>query len=207
MKALYTLGGTVPAIRVVREYRAALLPLALVLAINLVALVALVLPLTRSVSSNEARAQAAEKQQAVAEAEFKRAEALREANARATEDLETFYQQVLPGNVAAARRVLQLKLRQQAQEHGVSYQGGDTNEEEIRDSNLLRLTMSMRLTGAYDDIRGFIYELETAPDFVIIENLRLAEGDLNQPLGVALEVSTYYRTPQPAALRTSSNGR
>jgi hypothetical protein len=66
----------------------------------------------------------------------------------------------------------------------------------------------MRLSGDYEDIRGFIYDLETAADFVVIENIRLAAGvEANAPLSVFLEVATYYRTPQSAEVRTSGDGR
>lgn len=200
MKALYGMGRTVSLQRVLREHRAALLPLAVVLVVNVVALAAVVLPLSQRVSSNEQRAEAAERQRAVAEADFKRAEALQAGQARATRDLETFYQQVLPTSTAAARRILHLKLQQQAREHGVQYKSGGTNEEELRDSSLFRLTTQMQLSGEYDDIRSFIYELETSSDFIVIDQVRLTEGDIEgAPLSVAMNVSTYYRSPFDAA--------
>ncbi len=209
MKALYSVTGQVPLGRIIREYRAALLPLGVVLAANIIALVAVVLPLSARVSSNEQRAETAERQRAQADIEFKRAETLRHAQAQATVDLETFYAQVLPSNVTAARRILQLRLQQIAREHGVSYQGSGTTEESIRDSSLLRLGMALRLSGEYDDIRAFIYELETSPDFIVIDNVRLAQGtEVNAPLAVALQVSTYYRAPTaPAVVQTGTDGR
>lgn len=206
MKALYSLGGNVAMSRVLREHRAVLLPLAIVLGINLIALVALVLPLSQRVTATEERALVAERARAEAEAEFKRAEALRVSTSKATEDLATFYREVLPSNVAEARRVLQLKLRQQAEAHGINYGGGGTTEEEVRESNLLRLAMVMRLQGDYDDIRGFIYDLETSPDFVVIDQVRLSESIRAEGLELNLEVSTYYRTAS-AVVQTGSNGR
>ena len=195
MKALYSMAGSVALSRVLREYRTALVPLAVVLGINIIALVAVVLPLSQRVDAAEQRAEATERQRADAEADFKRAEALRAAKSRATQDLDTFYREVLPQNVGAARRILQLKLRQQAAAHGVEYHGGGSTEEELRDSRLLRLTMSMRLGGSYDNIRAFIYELETSPEFVVIEQLSLSEAMRSSGLEVSLDVSTYYRTP------------
>ncbi|HUE90387.1 MAG TPA: type 4a pilus biogenesis protein PilO [Vicinamibacterales bacterium] len=206
MRALYSVTGQVPLARIVREHRAALLPLAIVLAANLIALAAVVLPLAQRVSFNEQRAETAERQRTQAEAEFKRAETLRDAQTQATDDLETFYAQVLPSNVAAARRI-QLRLQQTARAHGVHYQGSGTTEEEIRESNLLRLTMAVRLAGEYDDIRAFLYELETSPDFVVIDNIKLAEGnEADAPLAVFLQVSTYYRA-SVAAVLTGGDGR
>jgi type IV pilus assembly protein PilO len=208
MRALYSMTGRVPLARVVKEHRAALIPLGVVLAANVAVLLVVVLPLSRRVSTNEQRAIEAERQRMVAQAEFKRAEGLRDGQAQATEDLTTFYKQVLPADVTAARRILQLRLQQRARESSVQYQSGGTTEEELSKSSLLRMSTQMRLSGEYDDIRGFIYTVETSPDFVIIDNVKLAEGiDADSPLSVFLEVSTYYRTPQSAVARTGSNGR
>ena len=208
MKALYSVTGQVPWARVVREHRTALLPLAVVLAANIVALVAVLYPLGQRVASNEQRAETAERQRVQAAADFRRAETLRDAQAQATKDLETFYAEVLPSNVGAARRILQLRLQQMAREHGVLYQGGGTTEEEIRDSSLLRLTMSVRLAGEYDDIRAFLYGLERSNDFVVVDNIKLAEGaEPDAPLAVFLQVSTYYRVAAAGAALTGGDGR
>jgi Tfp pilus assembly protein PilO len=206
VRALYSMGGAVPAGRVVREHRAALLPLAVILAINIVALFAVVLPLSQRAAGAEQRAVAAERNESVAEADFKRAETLQVAKSRATEELTTFYTGVLPSDVGAARRILQLKLRQQAAAHGVEFQGSGSSEEEVRDSQLLRLTIAMRLSGSYNDIRGFIYDLETSPEFVVIDQISLSEANRTSGLELAMDVSTYYRNPR-AAVGRSGDGR
>lgn len=208
MRALYSVAGHVPMSRVVREHRAALVPLGVVLVINIIVLLAVVLPASRRVAANEQRAIAAERQRVVAQAELKRAEALRDGKAQATTDLETFYQQVLPTSVTSARRMLLLRAQQQAREYDVLFQSGGTSEQELEKSTLRRLTAQMRLAGEYEDIRSFIYALETSPDFLVIDNLALAEGiDEDAPLTVSLSVSTYYRMPQAAVVRTGGDGR
>ena len=208
MRALYSEAGQVPLARVVGEHRTALLPLVVVLAANIIALVAVVYPLGQRVAANEQRAETAERLMSQAAADFRRAETLRDAQTQATKDLETFYAEVLPANVAAARRILQLRLQQVAREHGVQYQGSGTMEEAIRDSTLLRLTMSVRLAGEYDDIRAFLYDLERSKDFVVVDNIKLAEGnEPDAPLAVFLQVSTYYRAPAAAAVLTGGDGR
>lgn len=199
MNALYSAGERVAPARVIREYRAAIVPLVVVLVINLAVLLLAVLPLSQRVAGNEQRAIAAERAAAVANAELNRARALGAGKAKATEDLETFYTQVLPANVASARRILQLRLQQQAREHGVQYESGGTDEEVIRDSPLMRLSTEMRLSGDYAAIRAFIYELETSPAFLVVENVALTEGtEQGAPLAVSLNVSTYYRAPTAA---------
>lgn len=208
MKALYSVAGNVPLGRVLREHRAVLVPLGLVLAVNIVVLIVVVLPLSQRVATNEQRAIAAERQRVVAQAEFRRAEALRDGKTQATADLATFYKQVLPTNVAAARRMLLLRPQQQAREFSVQFQSSGTTEEDLEKSSLLRLTAQMRLSGDYDDIRAFLYALETSPDFLVIDNLKLAEGtESDAPLSVFLEVSTYYQSPPSGVARAGSDGR
>ena len=208
MRALYSTGIQVPLSRVLREHRKALLPLAIVLAINLVVLVALVLPLSQRVGANQTRAETAERAFALANVEFKQAEATRDGKSRATADLDTFYRQVLPTDGAGARRITYFKPQQLARDHAVQYERGATEEEELDDSVLERQTVSMTLAGDYDDLRAFIYALETSPDFVVIDNVGIAEGSgANAPLSLSLDLSTYYRSARPAVRRTTSNGR
>ena len=207
MKPLFGAGAAVSLGRVIREHRAALVPLAIVLAINVAVLGLVVWPLSQRVSGNQSRASATERTQATAASEFKQAESIRDGKARASTDLETFYKDVLPADVAAARRMTHLRFQQKAREHGVQFQRGATSEEQIRDSSLDRLTVSMTLSGDYDDIRALIYDLETSPDFFVIDNMALTEGgDPNAPLSLALEVSTYFRTSR-SPQEKPSNGR
>ena len=206
MRALYSVGSDVPLARVLREHRRALLPLGIVLAINLIVLAAVVVPLSRRVVANETRAQTAERGWAQANVEFKQAEATRDGKTRASTDLDMFYKQVLPANGAVARRITHFKPQQIAREHNVTYERGATEEEELDDSVLERQTVSMTLAGDYDDLRSFIYALETSPDFVVIDNVGIAESGANAPLTLSLELSTYYRSAR-LARRTSSSGR
>ena len=54
----------------------------------------------------------------------------------------------------------------------MSYERGATTEEEtVDDSSLERQTVTMTLSGSFDDIRAFIYTLETSADFVVIDNV------------------------------------
>jgi Tfp pilus assembly protein PilO len=210
MKPLHSTATPVPWSRVVREHRKALVPLGIVLAVNLVLLLVVVLPLSRRVAANEQRAIMAARSATLAEAEFRRAEAVRDEQSRATADLETFYKEVLPGDVESARRTVQSKTMRVADAHDVEYRRGASNTEATRDSSLERFSYSMTLSGSYDDIRAFIYDLETAPEFVIIDNMVLAEGrDTNAPLSLGVELSTYYRARRASGSggEAPSNGR
>ena len=43
-------------------------------------------------------------------------------------------------------------------------------------------------------MRSFIHAIETAPEFVVIDNISLAEGSNEGSLRLALELSTYFRS-------------
>jgi hypothetical protein len=208
MKAVFG-AGTVPLARIMREHRSALLPLAAVLAINVGVLIGVVLPLAQRAASNETRATAAHRAEVAAEAEFKQAEAFREGKTRATSDLETFYRRVLPSDATAARRITHLKPQQRAREHRVQYERGATEEETVDDSSLERQTVTMTLSGSWDDIRAFIYALETSTDFVVIDNVVIQEGTGgNATLSLDLDLTTYYRSDRSiAAAKARTRGR
>ncbi|MEO7133745.1 MAG: GspMb/PilO family protein [Vicinamibacterales bacterium] len=198
MRALFTFGADVPAWRVLAEHRRWLMPLGLVLAINLVVLTLVVLPLRQSVQSGASRAQASGRSLREAMADLQDAEGTRDGQAQASADLDRFYASVLPVDMSTARRMTHLKLSQLARSHDVIFQGGAASTEALRDSTLERLSVNYSLTGDWDDIRQMIYEIETGPDFVVIDNVRLVEGsETNAPLSLTLDLSTYYRVISP----------
>ncbi|MBY0494291.1 MAG: type II secretion system protein M [Cyanobacteria bacterium] len=196
MKALFTFGAEVPAARVIADHRRWLVPVGIVLAINVVVLLAVVLPLRRAVASGSSRADASAVALRAAMADLNEAEATRDGQTQASADLVRFYDDVLPSDFATARRMTGLKLAQLARSHDVEFQGGAATTETLRDSTLERLHVNYSLTGDWDDIRQLIYEIETGPDFIVIDNVQLNEGSqANAPLSLALELSTYYRMP------------
>ena len=194
MKALFTFGGEVPAARVIADHRRWLVPVGVLLAINVVVLIAVVLPLQRAVQSGAERAQASAQALQAAMADLKEAEATRDGQTQASADLVRFYAEVLPADFATARRMTILKMAQLARSHDVGFESGAATTETLRDSTLERLHVSYSLNGDWDDIRQLIYDIETGPDFIVIDNVQLAEGSQsNAPLSLLLELSTYYR--------------
>jgi Tfp pilus assembly protein PilO len=194
MKALFTTGTDVGFSRVITEHRRWLVPVGIVLAINLVVLAAVVMPLRQSVASGTTQAEASAAALREAIADLKTAEATRDGQSQALKDLDRFYGEVLPADFAAARRITHVKLAQMARSHDVTYQRGATTPESLRDSSLERMRVSCSLAGDWDDIRQLIFDIETGPDFIVIDNVSLAEGsDANAPLSLTLELSTYYR--------------
>jgi Tfp pilus assembly protein PilO len=64
-----------------------------------------------------------------------------------------------------------------------------------RDSNLTKFKVDMELEGNWADIRTFIHAIETAPEFVVIDNIDLTETTNNGALKVTVALSTYFRNP------------
>jgi Tfp pilus assembly protein PilO len=199
MKALFGMAESVPLSRVARDYRLWLIVLSVGLALNLAALTLLVLPLAASADATAARAARATENLEAARADLRAAEQTRDGSAQAAQDLDRFYREILPVDVGAARRLTHLKLSQMARERDVTFQRSAATPEEQRDSTLERLRVSYALAGDYDDIRSLIYDIETAPDFLVIENVFLSEGqDEQSPLTLTLDLSTYYRAARNA---------
>lgn len=194
MKALFTFGGEVPWSRVIRDHRHWLMPVGVVLAINVVILMAVVMPMRRAAESGTSQAAESSAALNAALADLRNAEATRDGQSQASKDLERFYNEVLPANFAVARRMTQLKLAQMARAHDVQFDRGTTSQEQLRDSPLERLNVSCSLSGEWDDIRQLIHEIETGPDFLVIDNVALTEGEnATAPLSLELELSTYFR--------------
>lgn len=177
-----------------REHRAWIWPLLVLVGANIAALMLGVLPLSRAVASAEQRATDAAADARAAAAELTAATSARDGRDTATRELKVFYGDVLPASVAEARRLLQLKVAQLAREHDVTFARAAASPETIRDSDLSRLSATVDLVGRYRDVRQFLYELETSDDFVIVDSIVLSEGeDLSGPLDLTLVVSTYFK--------------
>ena len=130
---------------------------------------------------------------------------------RASAELTTFYSDVLPRDLAGARRLTYLRLAQLARESDLEYRRATYAPVVESGSTLTRLQIQMVLEGTYADMRAFIYQLETSPEFVVIDNVQLAEGaDDGGSLVVTLDLSTYYRDVAAMNVRSAercSRGR
>jgi Tfp pilus assembly protein PilO len=178
--------------RVMAEKRRLLVPLALALAVNVAILALVVYPLDVKVRSGEERAAAAERALQLAEAEQVAAQQTLAGKALAEEELGLFYRDVLPADLAGARRITYLRLAEIANDTNLRVQRRVS--EAKTGETLSRLEQTTVVEGEYENVRQFIYELETAPEFLVIENIALAEGSgIRSSLVLTLTVSTYFR--------------
>jgi Tfp pilus assembly protein PilO len=188
--------------RIYEERKRVLLPLAIVLVANIAVLVLAVFPLRNVVSAAESRAVDAKRDLAEAMRLERQITQARTSKEQADDELRRFYAEVLPRDFATAEIATNLWLNEAATESGLSFKSSRFSTSEIRDSDLTRAYSRVTLEGRYPDIRRFLYEVETAKEFIIVERVELAEQGsqpgANSPLEVSLLVSTYFLTkPHP----------
>ena len=180
--------------RIVAEKRKLVVPLAIALGANILAYVVVVRPLVDKSAGAADRANQAASAKRAAERDLTLARSLVSGKAEADQELSAFYQKVLPADLTAARRMTYASLPALAKKTGVRYEARTTSiDEKDHDARLKRMSIKMVLQGDYRNIRQFIYELESAPEFVIIDDLTLAENVANEQQTLTINLSTYYR--------------
>jgi len=185
--------------RIFTEKRSLIVPLAIAAAANLAALALVVYPLSRRVEGSETRARTASQQLAAASLDYRAARGTLEGRQRTDKQLDQFYVDILPHDLAAARRITYLRLAQLAREGNLEYTQRTIVPEHAKGSTLSQLVLTITLEGNYRDVRAFIHTLETAPDFIVVRSVGLAKPkDPKQPLSVALTLATYFRSEADA---------
>ena len=179
--------------RAMSEHRFVVLPLLIALGINVVVFAVGVYPLSQRVANIEQRDRTAEEQLLAAQRDHTQAAGTLTGKDRAATELASFYRDVLPSDLAGARRLTHLRLAQLARESNLKFLRATFEPVAERDRTLTRLKIEMALSGSYADMRAFIHQLETSPEFVVIDNVALGEGAEGGPLSVTLDLSTYYR--------------
>jgi hypothetical protein len=180
--------------RILQEKRSIIAPLLVALVGNVLVYALVVRPLGVKSATAADQARAASERLKAAEADRDAARALVAGKTLAEQELATFYNKVLPPDLSSARRTTYAALPALARRTNVKYDASRTAIEPIKNQRLGRLRISMVLEGDYDSVRQFIYELETTPAFVIIDDVTLAQRDPDQPLALSLELSAYFRT-------------
>lgn len=178
--------------RVIAEHRRTVFALISGVIINLLVFAFVVYPLQSDVANVEQRTKTAEAALAAAQADFGRANGALTGRDRALKELDTFYNSVLAQDLTGARRLTFSRLAQLAAQSNLDFERRQYEPVIERGSNLTRLKVSMELAGDYEDVRDFIYEIESSPEFVIIDVVTLT--DSAEALRLSLQLSTYFRT-------------
>jgi hypothetical protein len=180
--------------RILVENRGAAIAIVLGLLANLLLYILVVRPLQAKSTGAADRAAAAATTLRNAQRELAQADGLVKGKARADEELDAFYKKVLPSDMTAARRMTYASLPALARKSGVRYEQRTTSVDVVdREGRLEKMSIRMVLDGEYDNLRQFIYALETAPDFVIIDDVTLVESQGEEAVRLTIDLSTYYR--------------
>ena len=183
--------------RILREKRRVLVPLVLFAIANVALFAVVVFPLQRQVAGAEIEARAQHQQLNAARFDLKNAKATVSGKAQADAALQKFYKDVLPGDQASARRITYTRLAQLARQANVKLEHGTNSVSREKGSSLAKLTTTYTLLGDYRDVRRFIYSLEAAAEFIVLENVALmSSGEQAQSRGLAmtLDIATYFRS-------------
>lgn len=179
--------------RILVEKRHYIYPMAAALVLNALLLAAVVLPLSRRVEGGEQAAQAAAATLAAARRDYNAARATVSGKDSADVELTKFYSAVLPPDQSAARRIT-FRLTDMAMKASLTLGRATTKPSQARDSSLGKLTVEQTVSGQYRNLRQFIYDLETSPEFLILENVSLSQGQAEGgALVMSVRVATYYR--------------
>ena len=180
--------------RIFVEKRALIIPVAVGVLLNIAAYLFVVRPLALKSAGVADRAIAARQALTLAERDLAAARALVTGTSRADEELATFYEQVLPPDQNSARRLTYLSIYHLARKMNVKFLDRKTEvETPKRDARVGRWKIRTELQGDYENLRQFIYALESAPEFVIIDDVTLSQNDAAKPLTLTIELSSYYR--------------
>ena len=180
--------------RILVEKRVVIVPLALALIANIAAYALWVYPLGVKSAGAADRAVAAARSVQAAEQELAAARGLVTGKARAEQELSTFYGKVLPPDLPSARRLTFATLPNLAHKTNVKFVDRRVaNELPEKNARLGVLRVNTQFQGDYESLRRFIYQLESDPAFVIIDDVQLAQNDPTKPLTLSLQLSTYYR--------------
>ena len=181
--------------RILHDKRHLFWPLGIILLVNAAVFLLVLLPLSRKVAGGEQLSQAAAAELEAARKDFDAAQRTVTGKHTADKALRQFYSNVLPPDLSGARRIMANKINPLLKSSNLQREDAATAATQQRDSSLGRLTMVVDFSGNYADIRRFIYALETSPEFLVIENVQLAQesGANRTGLSVTIQVSTYYR--------------
>ncbi len=186
--------------RVAREKRRIVIPLAAAALVNPVVYLAVVVPLAARVGAADHRVHEAETARESAQRDDEAARATAQGKTAAQKDLAAFYKDVLPPDLAGARRITYKKLDDLARGSKLKPLRATNAASKGRNSTLSKLTIEMVLEGQYENVKKFVHALETSQEFMVLENMALAESlDAGGALVLTIEVATYFRSDPTGA--------
>jgi Tfp pilus assembly protein PilO len=183
--------------RVFVERRSVVLPLLGLLVVNVAVLALVVLPLRRSVTAAEETSIQALADLGVATRDNQAAKLAKSRKEEADVELTKFYAEVLPKNQAEATNLIEFWLDRRARAASLEFRQSQLDVEPVRESRMVKASATVSLRGTYANITRFLYDVETADPFVIVEKVELGESSTLQGasegiIEIDLDVATYF---------------
>jgi len=187
--------------RIYLEHRRVLLPLVVFLVANVAVLALAVLPLRQGVKSADEDERAAFLKLNEARLADRKAKENSAKQEQAKVELRKFYEDILPIDYPTARDLLYVWAQKTAVASHLQYKSGILDFEPVKESRLVKVYYKFALAGDYADVRRFLYSLETATEFVVVERVELAQSQVaanaQGPLSLLVNVATYYQAAAP----------
>lgn len=86
------------------------------------------------------------------------------------------------------------KVYRLAKKDGMKSASFGTAAKEVKEGDLIQVDFSMPIAGDYQDVRKFIYDIETSPLFLNINNLSLSSGGAEGEITLTIALTTYMRS-------------
>lgn len=184
-----------PTRRLLHEKRRLIWPIVIGLVVTVALFGLVVYPLSQKVAGGEAAASASAAALMNARRDYEGARATVAGKSQADTELQKFYGDVLPPDLSGARRITFLHIEQLATQNNLRIERQSSSPKEQRDSQLVKFTYTASLSGEYRNVRRFIHALETAPEFLVLENVDVSQSDAeSRGLSVSVQIATYFRT-------------
>ena len=185
--------------RIVAEKRTGITVVAVMVVAAVGLYVLAVYPLTIRAAAIRARQAASVQALASAQQSYDAVRATIDRKGAASDQLERFYGEILPPDLAGARGITYARLAALAGRYNLVMERRSSASEQDDTSDLARLRMTTLLAGEWADIRAFIAAVEDAPEFIVIQEIVLSQSEeVGASLALALGVSTYYRVERGA---------
>ena len=179
--------------RILNEKRWAITVVTVSIVIDLALYALAVLPWSVAVTNARQRVVIANSSLTAAVQARAAAQATVDGKLEADQELQNFYKEILPTDLSEARGITFARLEQAASRNNLVMERRSSSTDHEAGSRLARLQMTMFLKGDYRDMRGFLSDLEASDDFIVIEEISLAQDNASENTeALTLGLATYF---------------
>ena len=181
--------------RIVAEKRWVITVVVISIVIDIALYAFAVLPWSLAVTNARQRAATARSALVAAEQARGAAQITVDGKLEAGRELQTFYREMLPTDLSDARGITFARLEEAASRNNLVMERRNSSTDHEEGSRLARLQMTMFLKGDYRDMRGFLSDLESGEDFIVIEEISLSQDNASENTeALTLGLATYFWT-------------